>query len=137
MHSILVQDYMDHNPHAIPSGMNVRDAVEALLSQGIIGAPVVDDNEQVVGFVSEQDCIKEMLNDAFYCEEPPEVNTVMHTDVALVRPQTSIVEVAQSIQKYRHKNYPVVEGEKLVGIITRSDILRALMENDEDCYLHH
>lgn len=137
MHSILVEDYMDFDPHAISQSTNVRDVIGNLLQQGIPGAPVIDDNEQVIGFVSEQDCIAEMLNDAFYCEEPGLVSTVMNTDVTSVSPQTTIVEIAQSMLKNQHKHYPVVDNGKLVGVISRSRILKALLENDDDCYLRH
>ena len=137
MHSILVKDYMDHDPHAVHITTNVRDVVESLLKAGVIGCPVIDDSKKVVGFVSEQDCIKEMLNDAFYCEEPPEVRAVMHGDVMTVSPETSIVEIAQTMMANKPKNYPVVDNGKLVGLINRSLILKAIIENDEDCYIHH
>jgi DeoR family transcriptional regulator, catabolite repression regulator len=137
MHSILVKDYMDHNAHAILSDTNIKDAVEYMLSDGVIGLPVIDTQEHVVGYVSEQDCIKEMLNDAFYCEEPANITTVMKTDVVSVAPDTSIVEIAQSMLERRPKNYPVISEGKLVGIISRSHILKALLENDQDCYLRH
>ena len=137
MHSILVKDYMDFDPHAIAQNTNVRDVIGNLLKHGIPGAPVIDDKEQVIGFVSEQDCIAEMLNDAFYCEEPGLVTTVMKCDVTTVTPQSTIVEIAQCMLKDKHKNYPVIDNGKLVGMISRSRILKALIENDEDCYLRH
>ncbi len=137
MHSILVKDFMDYDPHAIPVTANIRDVVKCLLKAGIIGAPVIDENEKVVGFVSEQDCIKEMLNDVFYCEEPPMVTAVMRTDVLTVTPDSSIVEIAQTMLQDKPKNYPVVDDGKLVGLINRSLILKALLENDDDCYIHH
>ncbi len=137
MHSILVKDYMDNDPHAVHVTANVRDVVKSLLKAGVIGCPVIDDKENVVGFVSEQDCIKEMLNDAFYCEEPPAVSVVMHSDVLTVSPSTSIVEIAQTMLAHKPKNYPVVDNGKLVGLINRSLILKAIVENDEDCYIHH
>ncbi|NIB41313.1 CBS domain-containing protein [Pseudomaricurvus alkylphenolicus] len=137
MHSILVKDYMQHNAHAIPIDTNIKDAVESLLNDGVIGAPVIDGNDHLVGYVSEQDCIKEMLNDAFFCEEPASVRTVMKTEVVSVTPDTSIVEIAQSMLDRRPKNYPVVDSGKLVGIINRSHILRALLENEQDCYIRH
>ena len=137
MQSILVEDYMDYNPHSISVNTNVKDVVDSLLRDKIIGAPVVDDKKNLVGYVSEQDCIKEMLQDAFYCEEPGPVKGVMRTDVVTVTPDTSIVEIAESMLKKHHKNYPVVSNGKLVGLISRSNVLKALLENENDCYLKH
>lgn len=136
MHSILVKDYMQAESHAISINANTSDVVERLLRSGLTGIPVIDDKEAVVGFVSEQDCIKELLNGAFFCDEPPGVRTVMATDVLTVTPTTSIVELAQTMMSQKPKNYPVVSDGKLVGIITRRHILKALIDNDEDCYLH-
>ncbi|WP_027330899.1 CBS domain-containing protein [Marinimicrobium agarilyticum] len=135
MHSILVRDYMQRNTHAISVNSNTAEVVERLLKSGMTGVPVIDDREYVVGFVSEQDCIKEMLNGAFFCDEPPSVRTVMTTEVLTVTPSTSIVEMAQTMLHQKPKNYPVVSDGKLVGIITRRHILQALIDNDEDCYL--
>ncbi len=134
MHSILVSDFMDHDPHAIKASTSIKDAVSLMLKEKIIGLPVVDDNNKLVGYVSEQDCVKDMLNDAFYSEEPGAVATVMKTEVISVAPDTSIVELAQTIMTNRPKNYPVVQTGKLVGLISRSDVLRALLEHEEDGY---
>lgn len=126
---------MIQNPHAINQSLAVRSAVNVLMKEQIPGAPVVDDANVLVGFVSEQDCIREMLNDAFYCDESPSVTTVMSKDVMTASPETSILELAESMSKNLPKNYPVVENGKLVGLISRRLILRALIENNEDCFL--
>lgn len=135
MHSILVKDYMQRTTHAIPSTANTTEVVERLLKSGMTGIPVIDEQESVVGFVSEQDCIKELLNGAFFCDKPPNVTTIMTNEVLTVTANTSIVELAQTMLREKPKNFPVVSEGKLVGIITRRHILKALIENDEDCYL--
>lgn len=137
MHSILVKDYMDRTPHAINENSAVRSAITTLMKEQIPGAPVVNDKKMLVGFVSEQDCIREMLNDAFYCEESPSVTTVMSKDVLTVSPETSILELAESMTKNRPKIYPVCDNGKLIGLISRRLILNALIENNEDCFLYN
>lgn len=134
MHSILVTDYMDHDPHAVFASTSIKEAVSTMLKEGVIGVPVIDENKQLIGYLSEQDCVKDMLNDAFYSEEPGPVSNVMQKEVLSVNPETSIVEIAQTIMTNRPKNYPVVTDGKLVGLISRSDVLRALLEHEEDGY---
>jgi len=134
MNSILVSDFMDHNPHAVYASTSIKDAVTTMLKEGVIGVPVVDKDMQLIGYLSEQDCIKDMLNDAFYSEEPGPVSSAMQTAVISVTPDTSIVEIAQIIMTNRPKNYPVVEHGKLVGLISRSNVLRALLEHEKDAY---
>ncbi|UTF60972.1 CBS domain-containing protein [Gilvimarinus sp. DA14] len=135
MHSILVQDYMQKDPVAFASNTNLLQVVHKLLAARVTGAPVIDEQRRVIGFVSEQDCIKEILQGAFYCEEPPIVASVMTSQVISFAPGNSIVEIAQIMISHKPKNYPVVSEGKLVGLISRRDVLAALLDNDEDCYL--
>ncbi len=127
---------MDHDPHAIPVSYDVRNVVQALLKAKVHGAPVIDENRKLVGFVSEQDCIKDLLNAIFYCEEPATVASVMRHDVITVTAETSIVQLAENMSDKRPKNYPVVDEQgMLIGLINRSQVLNALLENAEDCYI--
>lgn len=137
MHSILVRDYMQPAPLAFSADTNLLQVVQQLLATKSTGAPVIDSSRRVIGFISEQDCIKEILQGAFYCEDPPRAHSVMSTQVLSFTPATSVVEVAQTMIAKHPKNYPVVEDGILVGMITRKDVLTALLDNDEDCYLRH
>ncbi len=137
MQSILVKDYMDHNQQAVNMNINIHDLVGILLKAGVSGLPVVDNNNELVGFVSEQDCIKELLNDAFYCGTPLNVSEVMTRDLITVAPNTSIVEIAQLFLSKKLKLYPVVENGKLVGVIKRNQVLRALVDSNSACNTHH
>ncbi len=137
MHSILVKDYMDNNPHAIKDSATVREVVQFLLKENLSGAPVIDKSKCLVGFVSEQDCMKEVLNDAFYCDESPSVATVMTKSVITTTPEASIVELAEKMASTASRNYPVVKDGLLVGLISRNRILHAIIEYNEDCYFHH
>jgi len=137
MQSILVSDYMDNNPHAVPDTYSVRQVVLFLAKEKISSAPVVDSNKRLVGIVSEKDCLKEALNDAMYCEESPSVTQVMTRDVITANPETSILAVAEMMQSHAPREYPVVNGELLVGMISRSTILKAILENNDDCYFKH
>ena len=130
MSSILVRDYMQSSLQAISATASVREVVDNLLKWNITGAPVVDEDFRVIGFVSEQDCIKEMLNSAFYAEHSALVTSIMRHDVLTVTPDTSILEIAETMLGHKPKNYPVIDHGKLVGLINRRHILQALKENN-------
>lgn len=136
MTSILVKDYMQANVQAIKAEASVREVVEHLLKWSITGAPVVDDTMRLIGFVSEQDCIKEMLNSAFYAENSALVTSIMRRDVLGVTPDTSILEIAETMLGNKPKNYPVVEHGKLVGLINRRHILQALKQHSGSYFPH-
>ncbi len=129
MSSILVRDYMQASLQAIDKNASVREVVEHLLKWNVTGAPVVDEQMMVIGFVSEQDCIKEMLNSAFYAEDSALVTDIMRRDVLSVSPDTSILEIAETMMGNKPKNYPVIDHGKLVGLINRRHILQALKEH--------
>lgn len=128
MSSILVKDYM-HSAQSVLTNFSVSEVIEHLLRTQLTGVPVVDEDNQVVGFVSEQDCVKEMLNTAFFGAESPAVTRIMHSPVLTVTPDTSILEIAETMMGNKPKNYPVVANGKLVGIINRRHILEALIKN--------
>lgn len=130
MSSILVRDYMQSSLQAIDANTSVRDVVDHLLKWDISGAPVVDGHMMVIGFVSEQDCIKEMLNSAFYAENSGRVTQIMQRNVLSVSPETSILEIAETMLDHKPKNYPVIDHGKLVGLINRRHILQALKDHN-------
>ncbi len=99
--------------------------------KGDIGNFTADADGNAVGVLSELDCIQAVLT-ALYNEGDPEralVCDVMSTDLATCGPQDSIVEVAQSMLSSRQRRRPVLEDGKLVGQVSSSNILWALMEH--------
>ena len=134
MSSILVKDYMQANVQAIPVDASVREVVEHLLKWNITGAPVVNAEMRLIGFVSESDCMKEMLNSAFFSDNSAQVSSIMRHDVLSVTPETSILEIAETMLGNKPKNYPVVENGKLVGLINRRNILMALKQHCGCCF---
>ena len=92
---------------------------------------MTDEGGCAVGILSELDCIEAVLT-AIYNDGDPEhtlVRNAMVTDLVTCKPGDSIVEVAQGMLKSRQRRRPVVENGKLVGQVSSSNILWALMEH--------
>ncbi len=121
-----VREVMHTNPLSVREGDLLVDVVEKLATHGVMGMPVVDDRGAVVGFVSEQDCIQSMLATSYFCEGNPVVADVMSRELLTVRPDDSVVDLARRMGRDKPKVYPVVDAGKLVGLITRADVLKAL-----------
>ncbi|MCL6420606.1 CBS domain-containing protein [Aestuariirhabdus haliotis] len=132
--SVRVADYMTKNHKPIACGTDLGVVVERLTKEHITGLPVVDDQHQVVGWVSEQDCIRAVVNESYYCDQKARVNEVMRTEVLSVSPEDDIVDIASLMLEQKPKVYPVVRDGELQGLITRADILRALNENGKGCW---
>lgn len=124
--SITVSDYMSHKVLSFKLTDNVGDIVSMLLEHKSGGGPVLDANKQVIGFISEQDCIKEMLNTAFYRALTANAGDIMKSPVASVSPDMPIMELAQQFDTAKPRMYPVIDQGKLVGAIGRTQVLQAL-----------
>lgn len=133
--TVTVRDCMSRKVVAFDVADDVGDIVAVLLENKITGAPVLDADKRVIGFISEQDCIKEMLNTAFYCDLTANASDVMKTNVVTVDPDMPIVELAEQLNTNKPKVYPVVEDGKLIGIVSRSDVLQSLYDASVRC--HH
>ncbi|GAB5415555.1 MAG: hypothetical protein Cons2KO_31580 [Congregibacter sp.] len=126
-----INDCMRRNPLTIHCKDNVVQAVETLVEYKLTGVTVVDDEGHPVGVLSELDCIKAALN-AIYNDGDPEralVEDVMTREIVSCEPGDSIVEVAADMLATRQRRRPVIQRGKLVGQVSSSNILWALMEN--------
>lgn len=133
--TMVVRDCMSRRVVSFDIRDDVGDIVATLLEHKITGAPVLDREKNVIGFVSEQDCIKEMLNTAFYCDLTANAGDVMTREVLTVHPDMPISQVAELLTSAKPRVYPVVDNGKLVGIINRSDVLQELYDASVRC--HH
>lgn len=107
---------------------DVLDAIHELVKHGISGAPVIDDTGNLVGMLSEFDCMKVVLTAGYHGEPGGPVSDLMATDVKTVRAEVSIVDMADIFMQSGLRRYPVINGNRLVGQISRRDVLRALTE---------
>lgn len=127
MKSLLVSDYMNSHPVKLSEQMTVAEAVEALLASNQSGGPVVDPKGKLVGFLSEQDCIAQMIASSYYREQICRVSEIMKTPVIAIKPYLSVIELAQQLIRDKPRVYPVVDDDGvLVGCINRSAVLRAI-----------
>lgn len=126
MSALKVSDVMSNHIAPIRCGTPLSSVVKTLLEHHVTGLPVVDENRHLLGFVSEQDCIHALLVSNYHCEGDPIVDDVMFREPLPVSPGMAIVDLAQKLGSGKPKVYPVVEHEKLIGIVTRTAVLAEL-----------
>jgi CBS domain-containing protein len=125
--SLKVSDYMNQRPVTFTSNMPVAEAVERLLQTKQTGGPVIDAQNKVIGFLSEQDCLVQMIESSYYREQVAHVKDIMKIEVLAIKPYTSVIELAQKMITERPKIYPVVDDDGyLLGTINRSALLHAI-----------
>lgn len=124
--SAIVKDYMSGKLVSFSPATDVLDAIHELVTHGIAGAPVVDDQGELIGMLSELDCMKVALQAGYHDQWGGPVSEYMTTETQTVDADMSIVDLAERFLDSGFRRFPVVKDHRLVGQISRRDVLRAL-----------
>ncbi len=120
------RDYMVSDVITVAAEMDIHHAIKVLFENGISGAPVLDDIGNLVGMLSTRDCLKVAFSAGYHRDSGGVVAEFMSPDVETVEVDTDIVKVAELFLKSRFRRFPVTSNDRLVGLISRSDVLKAL-----------
>jgi len=125
--SVNLRDYMLTNPVKVKHTDNVTTAMRAILDNKISGLCVVDEEQNLVGVLSEMDCLRAILS-AYYNESEvgPVSDYMTSENLVVANPNEDIVDVAQDMLKGNRRRRPVVENGKLVGQVTCRQVLTAV-----------
>lgn len=127
--SVLVRDYMS-KPTTVNQTTSVSEAAQVILSNKISGVAVINDQGELVGMLSELDCLRSIVDAAYNGDVPgaAKVADIMTRDVETNQPDEDIISVAASMLDHKHRRRPVVENGKLVGQLTCRIILGAIKD---------
>lgn len=124
---ITVADYMAKRLVTLTKDTNVIDAIKKLLDHKITSAPVIDSKGQLVGMFSEKDGMKVFLESVYNQGMSGKVGEYMTTEAISVDAASSIVDLAEKFQKSSVRSFPVFQNGVFVGVISRVDVLKALV----------
>ena len=125
--SLFVRDCMRENPLKISEDASIYEAIELMLENRITGVTVVDASNNVVGVLSELDCMQHSINNAYNEGNVNSglVSDYMSSTVDSCSPNDDILSVAELMLAKRQRRRPVVENGKLVGQLSCRNILWA------------
>jgi CBS domain-containing protein len=118
--------YMSSDLVTFTPEMDLHHAIRLLLKNRISGAPVVDGQGRLVGILTKKDCLEVAFSASYHQELGGHVAEFMSTEVRTVDAKSDIVEVAELFLNSRFRRFPVMRNGRLVGVISRHDVLRAL-----------
>lgn len=121
-----VKDYMSRPVVTLNPDMDILAAMEVLLEKRISGAPVLDRLGNLVGMLSEKDCMRIALEAGYHGHWGGRVAEYMHPNVETVDADASVIDLASRFLRQKYRRYPVTKDNRLVGQISRRDVLRAL-----------
>ena len=112
----------------LAADMDILNASGVLVSNRISGAPVVDEKGAVIGMLTAADCLKTTMHAGYYAEPGGRVDEFMGREVKSVEPDMSILDLADLFLNTPYRRFPVIADNQLIGIISRRDVLRALLD---------
>ena len=125
-----ISRYMDTRVPTLSPEMDILAAVDFLIAEHVTGAPVVDPEGRVLGILTEKDCLRLLTMGTVDGAEPEgKVADYMSREVMTVPPEVNIYHAAGLFLAHSFRRLPVVRGGRLIGAITRFDILRAVSAN--------
>ena len=122
-----VSDYMSKDLVTFREDQSIFEAMEVLTKNKISGACVVNEKNELVGLISEGDCMKH-ISDSRYYNMPVDDHTVknrMTCDVETIDPDMNVLDAAKKFIEKKYRRFPIVRDGKLMGQISQSDVLRA------------
>ncbi len=128
---ILVSDYMTKNLITFKEDQPIEDVIETLVKNRISGGPVVNSNNELIGIISEGDCMKQISESRYYNLPIDKNNTVqkaMVKEVETIDGNMNIFDAANKFLESKRRRFPIVENGKLIGQISQKDILKAALK---------
>ena len=110
----------------VPPQTEITQVVQILITEDISGVLVVEESGALAGILTERDCISVASSAGYYDEWGGPVASFMTTAVETAHPDDNLVDIAVRMTNSPHRRFPVIEEDKLVGLISRRDVLRAL-----------
>ena len=129
LRSLKIKDFMSRDVLTLHPDIRVLDAVQLLIKKGYSGAPVLDKHGRLIGFFSERDYLREAVQAYYHGEPGGLVKDHMSTKPEHIEADQSILTVAELFVSSRFQRYPVLDNGRLVGIVSRYDIMQALAKH--------
>lgn len=127
--SMLVKDYMAEDLVTFKEHENIMDVMEKLIKHGISGGCVVNEKNELLGIISEGDCMKQ-ISDSRYYNMPMSDLTVgkrMNTRVETIDGNMNVLDAAKKFIEMKFRRFPIVQDGKLIGQISQRDVLKAAL----------
>ena len=133
--TVCARDIMTPDPFTVDGKSRVIDAAELMIARGVSNAPVVYTDfsrKLLVGFVSEKDLMQCYASGRLYSQPDLQVGEVMRTHPVAVRPEADLFTLAAIFMQHGFRHLPVVAANILQGMVSRRDVLAALLDHYRD-----
>lgn len=136
---ILVRDYMTSSLITFREDENIMEVMEKLIKHGISGGCVVNEKNELLGVISEGDCMKHISDSRYYNMPMDEfaVGKRMTCNVETIDGNMNVLDAAKKFIEMKFRRFPIVdENRKLLGQISQRDVLRAALSLKAQNWYH-
>lgn len=120
-----IKDIMTTDVAFVKKDTPIYDVVAMLVEKNITGIPVVNDDMSLAGVITEKDMLRLLRDDP---QDPGIAEDFMSTQVVSFDQNDDLIAVCECLVRSRFRRVPIVSGGKLVGIISRRDIIKYILE---------
>ncbi len=120
-----IKDVMTTDITVVKKDTPVDQVLQILVDKNITGRPVVDQDMVLVGMITEKDILRLIYNTQEY---PGNAGDYMSTQIVRFNENDDLIAVCECLVKGRFRRVPIVSGGKLVGVISRRDIIKYILE---------
>lgn len=127
---IKVSDYMSTNLTTFRPEQPVLEVMNTLIRKKISGGPVVNEKNELVGIISEGDCMKQISTSRYHNHpmQDARVEDYMVKEVETIDGNMNLFDATDKFLTAKRRRFPIVKEGKLVGIISQKDVLKAALE---------
>lgn len=149
---MIAKDIMTRDVHMIGPDADVRAAARIMADAGVSALPVVDENQALLGIVSEGDLLRraelrtarrrswwlelfttpETMAKDYIKEHATKVRAVMSSPVISIAERTPLAEIARLLERHGIKRVPVLSGRAVIGVVSRADLVKALAKQTDE-----
>ncbi|MGB1312178.1 MAG: CBS domain-containing protein [Bizionia paragorgiae] len=125
-----VSDFMTKDLITFKANQTVEEVINTLIKHKISGGPVVNDKNELIGIISEGDCIKQ-ISESRYHNMPVSDDSIeryMAKDIETIDGNLNVFDAAKQFLDSKRRRFPIVQDGKLIGQISQKDILKAALK---------
>ena len=117
----------------LTADMTLDKVSDHLSRHHLPGSPVINADKKPLGYVSEYDCLKQLMEATYYCDNTSLAEDVMSHKLISTPPDVSLIDLASKMNESKLNVIAVIDQEKILGVISRGDVMRALVQDLEAC----
>jgi len=119
-------DFMSTDLVLLAPDMDLNHAIGLMVDHDVSGGPVLDAGGALVGILTEKDCFRAVFRANYYRGLVGTVGDHMSSPVEVIQAETEVAAVIEMFHRSPYRRFPVVAGGRLVGLLSRRDVLRAV-----------